>query len=88
MTGILPIKKYKTQSALNNFTEYSMVNPGRLAGSFGFTKTEVRQLCEKHDMDIDEFEKWYDGYQLGNEPSIFNPNSVMQAIYNDWCTSY
>ena len=88
MTGILPIKKYKTQSALNNFTEYSMVNPGRLAGSFGFTKTEVRQLCGKYDMDIDEFEKWYDGYQLGNEPSIFNPNSVMQAIYNDWCTSY
>ncbi|MBQ8066235.1 MAG: AAA family ATPase [Prevotella sp.] len=32
LTGILPIKKYKTESALNNFIEYSMVNPGRLAG--------------------------------------------------------
>ena len=88
MTGILPIKKYKTQSALNNFTEYSMVNPRRLAGYFGFTKSEVQALCEKHDMDFEEFEKWYDGYQLGNEFSIFNPNSVMQAINSDWCTSY
>ena len=88
MTGILPIKKYKTQSALNNFTEYSMVNPRRLAGYFGFTKPEVQALCEKHSMDYEEFEKWYDGYQLGNESSIFNPNSVMQAINSDWCTSY
>ena len=24
--------------------------------------------------------KWYDGYHIGNEPSMFNPNSVMQAI--------
>lgn len=88
ITGILPIKKYKTQSALNNFTEYTMVTPGRLAGYFGFTKSEVLALCEKHSMDYGEFEKWYDGYQLGSEPSIFNPNSVMKAIDNDWCTSY
>ena len=88
ITGILPIKKYKTQSALNNFTEYSMVNPRRLAGYFGFTKPEVQALCQKHNMDFDEFVKWYDGYQLGSEASIFNPNSVMQAINSDWCTSY
>ncbi len=85
MTGILPIKKYKTQSALNNFTEYSMVNPGRLAGYFGFTRPEVQQLCKKYNMDFGDFEKWYDGYRLGKETSIFNPNSVIQAIYKDWC---
>ena len=88
LTGILPIKKYKAQSAMNNFTEYSMVNPRRLAGSFGFTKPEVQALCNKYCMDFSDFEKWYDGYQLGSEPSIFNPNSVMQAIGSDWCTSY
>ena len=38
MTGILPIKKYKTQSALNNFLEYSMVEPRSMARFFGFTK--------------------------------------------------
>ena len=31
MTGILPIKKYGTQSALNNFNEYTMVDPSIMA---------------------------------------------------------
>ncbi len=88
MTGILPIKKYKTESALNNFIEYSMVDPGNMASFFGFTKGETRTLAEKHGMDFDELEKWYDGYQIGDEPSMFNPNSVMQAIYRHRCRSY
>jgi hypothetical protein len=88
MTGILPIKKYKTESALNNFQEYSMVTPRKLAGFFGFTKEEVIVLAERHCMDFDELGKWYDGYQIGNEQSIFNPNSVMQAIDNGFCTSF
>ena len=88
MTGILPIKKYKTQSALNNFIEYSMVSPRKLASYFGFTKDEVRMLAERHNMDFDELVKWYDGYCIGNEPSMFNPNSVMQAIQSQWCESY
>ena len=88
MTGILPIKKYKTESALNNFQEYSMVTPRKLAGFFGFTKEEVKALAERHCMDFVELEKWYDGYQIGNEQPIFNPNSVMQAIDNGFCTSF
>ena len=88
MTGILPIKKYKTESALNNFTEYSMVNPGRLAGCFGFTKSEVKSLYESEGGNFDEMEKWYDGYKMGNEPSIFNPNSVMQALWEGRCRSF
>ena len=88
MTGILPIKKYKTESALNNFQEYSMVEPGSLAQFFGFTKSEVLSLAEKHAVDFGELEKWYDGYQIGDEPSIFNPNSVMQAVSRGRCRSY
>ena len=88
MTGILPIKKYKTQSALNNFQEYSMVKPGGMAGCFGFTKAEVKVLAVKNGMDYDDLEKWYDGYQIGNELSIFNPNSVMTAVREHWCESY
>ena len=88
MTGILPVKKYKTESALNNFLEYSMVKPGRLASFFGFTKEEVQQLAERHGMDFDELEKWYDGYHIGDQTAMFNPNSVMQAIYNGMCTNY
>ena len=88
LTGILPIKKYKTESALNNFIEYSMVTPRKMAQYFGFTKDEVRTLAEKHGMDFDELVKWYDGYQIGNESSMFNPNSVMQAIDNGYCSSF
>ena len=88
MTGILPIKKYNTQSALNNFVEYSMIKAGPLSQFFGFTKEEVRSLAEKHGMDFDELEKWYDGYQIGRQISMFNPNSVMMAIFNDSCESY
>ena len=88
MTGILPIKKYKTESALNNFWEYSMVEPRSMARYFGFTKEEVRMLAEKHGADFDELVKWYDGYQIGDEPSMFNPNSVMQAVDVGRCRSF
>ena len=88
MTGILPIKRYKTESALNNFSEYSMVNPRQMAKYFGFTTDEVKSLCQKHNMDFSEVRAWYDGYTIGNEKSMFNPNSVMQAIYAEKCSSY
>ena len=88
MTGILPIKKYKTESALNNFIEYSMVEPVDMAPYFGFTKDEVKILAENHKMDFEELEKWYDGYQIGDEQSIFNPNSVMQALRSRRCRSF
>ena len=80
MTGILPIKRYGTQSALNDFQEFSMTKPRQLAGLFGFTEIEVRHLCDKYGMDYEEMKGWYDGYRFGpNHPSVFNPNSVMIA---------
>lgn len=42
MTGILPIKKYGTQSALTDFQEYTMIQPQILAEYVGFTENEVR----------------------------------------------
>ena len=47
MTGILPIKKYGTHSALNMFDEFSMIDPGPLAEYVGFTEKEVEALCQK-----------------------------------------
>lgn len=88
MTGILPVKKYKTESAMNNFTEFSMVEPMDMAHFFGFTKREAQSLAKEHDMDFDELEKWYDGYQIGDELSIFNPNSVMMALKSRRCRSF
>ncbi len=88
MTGILPIKKYDTQSALNNFEEYSMVSPGQLSPYFGFNKQEVEMLCNKYQMNYDIISQWYDGYKIGTEKAIFNPFSVIKAITRQSIESY
>jgi len=89
MTGILPIKKYKTQSALNNFREYSIVQPGRLESYFGFTPSEVAKLAEgQDDVIVEDLKKWYDGYSIGKEPSLYNPYSVIEALANGECDNY
>ena len=76
LTGILPIKKIKTQSALNNFDEFTMLDAGRLVSFVGFTEDEVKTLCEKYRMDFEQVKKWYDGYCLG-ECHIYNPIAVV-----------
>lgn len=88
MTGILPVKKYGTHSALNMFDEYSMTNPGPLAEFSGFTETEVRNLCEVYHMDFDEAERWYDGYCFDGTEHIYSPRSVVRAMMNHRYDSY
>ena len=82
MTGILPIKKYGTQSALTDFREYTMIQPSMLAEYVGFTEQEVRTLCKTYHLDFDEARKWYDGYSFSRMNSVYNPNSIMQAVKN------
>ena len=79
MTGILPIKRYSTESALNMFKEYNMLDPDSLAQYIGFTEDEVKELCSKYGTDFVQMKKWYDGYRLGNF-EIYNPQSVVEAI--------
>lgn len=88
MTGILPIKKYGTQSAMTDFREYSMLAPRRLAKYVGFTESEVKELCQKYDMDFNEIKRWYDGYSFSRIKSVYNPNSVMEAIKNEELGNY
>lgn len=87
MTGILPVKKYGSHSALNMLMEYSMTDPGNLAEYFGFTEREVSVLCEKYEMSFDDVKTWYDGYkfivhrQSGDEYfSMYSPKSVVEAM--------
>lgn len=54
MTGILPVKKYGSHSALNMITEYSMTNPRDLAEFFGFTEEEVQKLCLRYKRSFEE----------------------------------
>lgn len=88
ITGILPIKKYGTQSALNNFRELTMIAPGGLAPYIGFTENEVEDLCRSHNMPFSEMQKWYDGYYLSRIGHVYSPNSVMEAIDNGEFQNY
>ncbi len=83
MTGILPIKKYGNQSAVSDFREYTMLTPKKLVKYVGFTETEVKGLCAQYGMDFDEMKRWYDGYSFSRLKSVYNPNSVMEAINNE-----
>lgn len=88
MTGILPIKKYGTHSALNIFYEYSMTDAKELAAYTGFTEKEVRALCLEYGMDFLEMQKWYDGYRFKQAEHLYNPKSVVDALLNRAYQSY
>ena len=95
MTGILPIKKYGTHSALNMFTEYSMTNSRKLTPYFGFTEKEVADLCRNYHMSFEEMKAWYDGYDLISSDSgqpvhhaVYNPNSVVEALLSGMLDNY
>ena len=95
MTGILPIKKYGSHSALNMFTEYSMTNPREMAEYFGFTENEVKQLCERYNRSFEETRAWYDGYELitlnGDQKknyAMYSPKSVVDAMLSGVFDNY
>lgn len=88
MTGILPIKKDGCQSAVSDFTEYPILDPGEFAEYTGFTEGEVQELCKKYEMNFEEAKKWYDGYDFPEVGAIYNPYSIMLAIKKKKFGSY
>ena len=89
LTGILPIKKYNSQSALNNFDEYNMLSSGNFAPYFGFTEDEVAEIVKSPDCKVShhDLKEWYEGYKIKGI-DIYNPNSVCKAISRNECISY
>ena len=88
MTGILPIKKDGSQSAISDFDEFSMIKPLEYARYVGFTEEEVMKICEKKNSDFQMMKLWYDGYSFQGIGSVYNPNSVMKAARNGDFDSY
>ena len=87
MTGILPIRRYSTQSTLNVFTEYNMLDSFPIESYVGFTEDEVIGLCNKYNRDFNEIKSWYNGYNL-NGVSLYNPKSVVEAVLRGECDDY
>lgn len=79
ITGILPIKKHGRIPVLDNFMEYTMINPYQTASCFGFTEEEVRELCQTYNKDFIDVKRWYDGYKL-NGLHIYNPFNITNLI--------
>lgn len=79
LTGILPIIRETTQSALNNFREFTMVSPKAFAKYIGFTQEEVQNLCMRYDCDFREVKRWYNGYILGDY-QVYNPKAVVEVL--------
>ncbi|MCC8164128.1 MAG: AAA family ATPase [Lachnospiraceae bacterium] len=88
MTGILPIKKYGTESALTDFQEYTMINPDALTDYVGFSESDVQNLCARTGMDFEKMKCWYDGFSFEGVTSVYSPNSVMLAIRRKKFRSY
>ena len=89
LTGILPIKKYNSQSALNDFDEYNMLSPGNYAPYFGFTEDEIAKIVESPNCKVShqDLKEWYEGYKIKGV-DIYNPNSVCKAVSRSECISY
>ncbi len=89
MTGVLPIKKYSTGSALNMFKEYTMLKDPFFDKYFGFTEKEVEMLCQTQTaLSMDEIRDWYNGYQTRDGARLYNPRSVICALEDETCQSY
>ena len=89
MTGVLPIKKYSSGSALNMFDEYTFLKDRIFGEYFGFTEEEVIRLCDRNgSMDFKELESWYNGYVTARGIRVYNPRSVVKALQNNNCESY
>ena len=87
LTGILPIKKERAQSAVNNLDEFTMLQADELAPYIGFTENEVKGLCEKYNRDFDKIKKWYDGYLLDGY-QVYNPKAVVSVMTKGRFRSY
>lgn len=92
ITGILPIKKIDGESAMNNFSEFTILDPAMTAAFFGFTEEEVEKACGRYRFPMEKVRALYDGYLLkwtgwnseGYPASkllhMYNPNSLSEAF--------
>ena len=84
LTGILPLRKEKSQSGLNNFDEFTMLSVSRLSPYMGFTEVEVKKLTEKYHQNFSKVKIWYDGYLL-KDTRVYNPRAIVSAmLYGDF----
>ncbi|MDE3055733.1 MAG: AAA family ATPase [Verrucomicrobiota bacterium] len=81
LTGILRVAKESIFSGANNIKTYSILHD-TFSDKFGLLESEVEVFLQNYNLTekLPEIRKWYDGYQMGCTPGIYNPWSVLNCV--------
>ena len=84
VTGIMQITKENIFSGVNNLPVNHILSK-KYDEMFGFTDTEVKQICTDfgHPEKFEEAKEWYDGYRFG-DADIYNPWSILNYVSEDF----
>ena len=81
LTGIMRIARESIFSEMNNIGVFTILDPF-FQDKFGFIEQETKDLLQYFGLQqqFDNVKYWYDGYQFGNNKSIYNPWSIINYI--------
>lgn len=79
LAGIFPIKKGLSQTALNNFDEFSMISSSCFGQYMGFTDNEIERLAHSCHLDCTKAKNWCGGYLLRSH-HVYSPLAVTNII--------
>ena len=86
LTGVSRVSKEGIFSDANNISVFTVLDD-EFSNCFGFTKEEINEVLTKYEMkeNLNDLEKWYDGYTFGNTTDIYNPLSALKYFkYQDF----
>ncbi len=90
LTGVSRVAKESIFSGANNFTVYSVMQDNTFSSDFGFTHEEVEKTLKDYNLSeaLDDVQKWYDGYKIGDANNLYNPWSVLNFLKNNSLMPY
>ena len=90
LTGVSRVAKESIFSGANNFMVYSVMHDNIFGSDFGFTHEEVKDALNDFDLsnELDNVQKWYDGYKIGDTNNLYNPWSVLNFLKNNTLMPY
>jgi len=79
LTGVMRVSHESMFSGLNNIVTRDVFKDEVYTDSYGLTESEMRELNELTEFDIDEARRWYNGIMIDGKP-IYNIYSVMSFL--------
>ena len=79
LTGVMRLSHESLFSGLNNIVTFDVFNDDVYTSDYGLTETEMDELCQISNFDIDEIRSWYNGIRIGGH-AVYNTYSVMSFL--------